>query len=137
MQWDCNNINDPYAKLCVPDVVKNINLKVFNMISWSNQTKQIRWHESCKCECKLSICNNKQKWNKDKCNCECNKINKCDKEFIWNPCNCNCEYRKKVAHLLVEECTENIDENDNKTLSIKNARKILVNHLLLHLFCFY
>ena len=26
---NCNNINDPYAKLCVPDVVKNINIKVF------------------------------------------------------------------------------------------------------------
>ena len=26
----CNNINDPYAKLCVPDVAKNINVKVFN-----------------------------------------------------------------------------------------------------------
>ena len=24
----CNNINDPYAKLCVPNVVKNINIKV-------------------------------------------------------------------------------------------------------------
>ena len=24
----CNNINDPYAKLCVPDVVKNLNIKV-------------------------------------------------------------------------------------------------------------
>ena len=24
----CNNINDPYAKLCVTDVVKNINVKV-------------------------------------------------------------------------------------------------------------
>ena len=29
----CDNINDPYAKLCVPDVVKNINLKVFNLMS--------------------------------------------------------------------------------------------------------
>ena len=27
----CNNINDPYAKLSVPDVVKNINIKVFNL----------------------------------------------------------------------------------------------------------
>ena len=26
----CNNTNDPYAKLCVPDVVKNINVKVFS-----------------------------------------------------------------------------------------------------------
>ena len=25
----CNNINDPYAKLCVSDVVKNMNVKVF------------------------------------------------------------------------------------------------------------
>ena len=39
---NCNNINDPYARLCVPNVVKNVNLKVFNMVSWSNQTKQIK-----------------------------------------------------------------------------------------------
>ena len=32
----CNNINDPYAKLRVPDVVKNINVKVFNLISFTN-----------------------------------------------------------------------------------------------------
>ena len=25
----CNNINDPYAKLCIPDVVKNLNIKDF------------------------------------------------------------------------------------------------------------
>ena len=29
----CNNISGPYAKLCVPDVVKNINVKVFHLIS--------------------------------------------------------------------------------------------------------
>ena len=28
----CNYINDPYAKLCVPDVVKNLNVKVFNLM---------------------------------------------------------------------------------------------------------
>ena len=27
---NCNNINDPYAKICVPDTVKNLNVKVFN-----------------------------------------------------------------------------------------------------------
>ena len=26
---NCNNINNPYAKICVPDVVKNLNVKVF------------------------------------------------------------------------------------------------------------
>ena len=32
----CNNINDLYAKLCVPDVVKNINVKMFSLISLSH-----------------------------------------------------------------------------------------------------
>ena len=27
-----NNINDPYAKICVPDVVKDSNVKVFNLM---------------------------------------------------------------------------------------------------------
>ena len=59
----CNNINDLYAKLFVPDVVKNINVKVFNLMSWNNQTKHIEWHETCKCKCRLdsSISNNKQR----------------------------------------------------------------------------
>ena len=29
----CNNINQPYATICVPDVVKNWNVKVFNLMS--------------------------------------------------------------------------------------------------------
>ena len=61
----CNNINDPYAKMCVPYVVKNLNVKVFNLMSRTNQTRPIKWRETCKCEC-----NNKQRWNDDKCQCE-------------------------------------------------------------------
>ena len=37
----CNNIDYPYAKLCIPDVVKNINVKVSNLLSWSNQKRHI------------------------------------------------------------------------------------------------
>ena len=37
----CNNINDPYAKLCVPDVVKNLTVKVFNLMSRTNETRYI------------------------------------------------------------------------------------------------
>ena len=33
----CNNINDPYAKLCVPNVFKNLNIKFFNLISRINE----------------------------------------------------------------------------------------------------
>ena len=61
----CNNINDPYAKMCAPDVVKNIfkKVKVFSLMSFSNQTRHIEWHETCKCKCRLdaSVCNNKQR----------------------------------------------------------------------------
>ena len=35
----CNNINDPYAKMCVPDVVKNLNVKVFSLMSRTNETR--------------------------------------------------------------------------------------------------
>ena len=37
----CNNINYPYAKICAPDVVKNLNVKVFNRMSRANETKFI------------------------------------------------------------------------------------------------
>ena len=49
----CNNINSPYPKLCVPDVVKNLNIKVFNLMSRTNK-KDIQWHETYKCKCKLN-----------------------------------------------------------------------------------
>ena len=65
----CTNINDPYPKLYVSDIVKNINIKVFNLISRTNETRHIEWHETCKCKCRLdaSASNNKQRWNEDKC----------------------------------------------------------------------
>ena len=34
----CNNINGPYAKLCVPDIIKNINVNEFNLMSRINET---------------------------------------------------------------------------------------------------
>ena len=72
----CNNINNPYAKLRVPDVVKNINIKVFNLMPRTNETRHIEWHETCKCKCSLdaSVSNNKQRSNEDKCRCECKDL---------------------------------------------------------------
>ena len=57
----CNNINDPYAKLCAPDVVKKINVKVLNLMSRTNETRHIKWHGTCECKCRLdaNVCNNK------------------------------------------------------------------------------
>ena len=64
----CNNINDPYAKICVPYVVKDLNVKVFNLMSRTNETRHIKRHETFKYKCRLdaSVCNNKQRWNDDK-----------------------------------------------------------------------
>ena len=55
--------------MCVPDVVKNLNIKVFNLMSRTNETRYIEWHETFKCKCRLdgSVCNNKLSWNNDKC----------------------------------------------------------------------
>ena len=33
----CNNINDPYVKIWVPDVVKSLNVKPFNLMSRTNK----------------------------------------------------------------------------------------------------
>ena len=33
---NCNNINDPYAKTCVPDIIENLNVKVFNLLTLTN-----------------------------------------------------------------------------------------------------
>ena len=41
----CNSINDPYANICVPDAIKNLNVKVFNLMSRTNETRHIKWHE--------------------------------------------------------------------------------------------
>ena len=95
----CNNINDPYAKMCVPDVVIYLNVKVFNPMSRTNETRQIKWHATCKCECRLdaSVYNNKQRWNDNKCWCECKELydkGVSDKEYAWNPSNCECECDK-------------------------------------------
>ena len=109
---NCNNINDPHARICVPDVIKDLNVKVFNLMSRTNETRQMKWHESCKCICRLDkiICNNKQRWNKDKCRCECKELidkGVCEKGYTWNPSNCECECNKYCdagEHLDYSDC---------------------------------
>ena len=38
---NCNNINCKNAKICVPDVMKDLNAKVFNLMSRTNETRFI------------------------------------------------------------------------------------------------
>ena len=46
----CNIINDQYENLRDPDVVKKININVFNLMSRTNETRYIKWHEASKCK---------------------------------------------------------------------------------------
>ena len=143
----CNNINEPYAKICVSNVIKDLNVKVFNLMSRTNETRHIKWHETCKCKCRLdaSICNNKQRCSNDKCQCECKElIDKgiCNKRYIWNPSNCkcecdkscdfgeyldyeNCKCRKRLVDKLIEGCNENIEETSLIKLIRQSAKVIL------------
>ena len=142
----CNNINNPYAKLCIPDIIKKINVKVFNLMLRINETRQILWHETCKCVCRLSVavCNSKQIQNDDKCRCEYreNLVDRivCDKGFSWNPSTCECECdkscgigqyldyksyvcRNSLVDKVDEECTNVIDVDKiyNKTLTVTSS----------------
>ena len=143
---NCNNISDPCARICIPDIAKKLNVKVINLMSLTNETRHIKWHEKCMCICRLDkiICNSKQWWNEDKCKSECKELidkEVCAKGFIWNPSNCeckcdkscdigeyldysNCKCKKKLIDRLVEECTENINETKlvKKTLDENKDR---------------
>ena len=101
-------------------------------MSGTNETRFIEWHETCKCICRLDgiICYSKQRWNKNKCRCECKELihkGVCNKGSIWNPSNCececdkscdigeylgyeNCKCRKKIVVQIIDECTEAIEE---------------------------
>ena len=52
---NCNNITNPYAKTCVPDIIKNVTVKMFDLMTLTNTTKQVIFHESCKCICRLDL----------------------------------------------------------------------------------
>ena len=60
------------CQMCVPDIVKNLSVRVFKLMSRTNETRHIEWHETCKCKCRLdaTVCNDKQLWFDNKCRCE-------------------------------------------------------------------
>ena len=59
--------------MSVPDVDKKLNATAFNLMSRTNETRHLEWHERCKCKFRQdsSVCSNKQRWNDDKYRCEC------------------------------------------------------------------
>ena len=122
----CKDINNPYAKLFVPDVVKDINIKVFNLMSRTNETRFISWHKTYSCKGRLdaNVCNNKHCWNNDlSCRCECKELidkGKCDDGFIWNPrtCEYECEHLcnfDEYLHYANFKCKRKLSEAKKST----------------------
>ena len=97
----------------VLNIVKNLNVKVFNLMSRTNETRWIKSYETCKWICRLNkiICTSKQWWNEDKCRCECRELidkSVFDKGFIFNPSNCKCECDKSC------NTSQYLDYSDSK-----------------------
>ena len=133
----CNTIDDLYARVCLPNKVKNMNVTVFNLISGVKETRFLIRRESCKCnlgwmkvyviqsknqcECKelddWGSCKNDYMWNTSTCHCECNKACKIDEYLDIK--NCSCE--KRLIGKLVLEYE---DEILNTTEILLNDKKV-------------
>ena len=44
-----------------------MNIKVFKLMSRTNETRYTKWHETCKCRLDASVCKDKQCWTNDTC----------------------------------------------------------------------
>ena len=148
----CDTLDNPMAKLYVPKIIKRVNMKVYNFLMRLNETRNVLWHESCKCLCRSnsSVCNNKQICNSDTCRCDCNEdfasIINCTKGYTWNPSTCECQcdmwcktgqyldYKKcicknKLIGRVIAECTSVINET-----MINNKDNIDNNNTITNIF---
>ena len=88
----------------MPDSIKNVNVKSFDLISRKNVLRNVSLHKT---------------WNKEKCRCECLEIKDCDVGFSWNVVKCSCELKKMDALIVEEECDiETDDVIKNKTVTL-------------------
>ena len=99
----CNTRDDPMANMCVPNIIKNVNMKVYNFLMRLNESRYVLWHESCKCVRRLnsSVCNSKQIWNSDTCGCECDMCCKPGQYLDYKKCVC-IELLENVLVLLMK-----------------------------------
>ena len=157
----CNTLDDPMARICVPNIIKNVNIKVYNFLIRLNETRNVLWHKSCKCVSLLnsSVCNKKQIWNSDTCRCDCNEdfagIINCTKGHTWNPSTCacecdmwctpgqylgnkNCVCKNKLVSRIIGECTSLINEtmmNNKDNIGNNNTiKKIFIGFFSVLLF---
>ena len=115
-----------------------------------NETRNVLWHESCKCICRLnsSECNSKEIWNSDTCSCDCNEdfagIINCIKGYTWNPstCECQCDMwckpgqyldhknfvcKNKLVGRIIGECNSVINETMMNNVDNKDNDNTITN----------
>ena len=65
----CNVVGDLSTKICRASKIKDMDVKVINMITRIYETITLIKHISSDCKCKFSgaRCNSNQKWNSDTC----------------------------------------------------------------------
>ena len=99
----CIIINDEYAQY-VPNNIKHMNVKVFNLRPRVNETKFLVQHELRECKFRLneSACKEKLKWNRNVCQCRFKELDgwgSCEKCYMWSPCTCYCKFNKECKIL--------------------------------------
>ena len=118
--------------MSVPNVVENLNVRVFMPTSSSNETGDRELRETCICKFRLdaSVFISKQRWDEDKCRCKYKwLIDKSvyDKGFFAYPSNCHCECDKSSGVKIVnaeKNCLLNWLKNVVKMLMEKKFIQI-------------
>ena len=82
-----------------------------------------------------TVCNDKQKWNKDGCKCECLKLKECEDNSIRKVVNCKCEHKKAAKLIAEEKCDEMVDDVlNNKTIliikKVENCKPYVASSIL-------
>ena len=82
----CNSIHDLSTKICVPSKTKDINVKVFKILTQTNEAKTMIKRTSCDCKFKFNnkACNSVQKWNNKIFQWECKKLSKSKSYYSQN-----------------------------------------------------
>ena len=131
-----NTLNALSNKVCVPNKIEDLNLSMFNMITGIDESKTLTKHISCECKFRFDgrKCNSDQWWNNDKCRCECNKCQVCEKDYVWNASTCNWEngrYLESITDNSAIVCDEVIESHDEET-NFNDKKNNLLNAKFLY-----
>ena len=102
------------------------------MNTGTNESKISTKHISCEFKWKFDgrKCNWYQKWNNDKCWCECKKHHISEKVYIWNPLTGSCKNGKYIAS-IIDDSVNTCDKTKEETKKVWrnfSEKKKLVKH---------